>query len=176
MDMTDKIRLLALYKDIEQAAKGTDALAELGIAQNQTEVITGSPINPEMLGRHHAHTNVPKYALAGAVSGLGVGILLAFVTPRLYEINVGGKPISPGAPSVVVIFEMIMLLMLIFTFIGVFFESNFPSFKKKEYVPEISDGDIAFLFECSPEDENIFQSQLTQAGADSVRKIEEAQI
>jgi len=171
--MTDKIRLLALYKDIEQAARGTDALHELGIKDNQVEVVTGSPINPEMLGRHHPHTNVPKYALVGAVSGLGVGILLAFVTPRLYELNVGGKPVSPGAPSVVVIFEMIMLLMLIFTFIGVFFESNFPSFKKKVYVPEISDGDIAFLFECNPEEEIKFKSSLTHAGADSVRKIEE---
>lgn len=174
--MTDKIRLLALYKDIEHAAKGTDALHELGISDHQVEVITGSPINPEMLGRHHAPTNVPKFAFVGAVSGLVLGILLAFVTPRLYELNVGGKPITPGAPSVVVMFEMTMLLMLIFTFIGVFFESNYPSFKKKEYVPEISDGDIAFIFECDPEEAGNFESKLTQAGADSVRKIEEAEL
>ena len=171
--MTEKIRLLALYKDIEHAANGTDILHELGIKDHQVEVVTGSPIKPEMLGRHHPHTNVPRYALAGAGTGLFVGFLLAFVTPRLYELNVGGKPTSPGAPSIVVMFEMIMLLMLIFTFIGVFFESNYPSFKKKEYVPEISDGDIVFLFDCAPEEEAKFEKSLTQAGADSVRKIEE---
>lgn len=171
--MTEKIRLLALYKDIEHAAIGTDTLHALGIEDNHVEVVTGSPINPEMLGRHHPHTNVPRFALVGSVTGLFVGILLAFITPRLYEHNVGGKPISPGAPSVVVMFEMIMLLMLIFTFIGVLFESNYPSFKKKEYVPEISDGDIGFLFEVSPDQEIKFESSLTQAGADSVRRIEE---
>lgn len=174
--MSEKIRLLALYKDIEMAAAGTDTLEDLGIHTDEIEVITGSPINPEMLGRHHAHTNVPKYALAGSIAGLGVGFLLAFVTPRLYKIDVGGKPLSPGAPSIVVIFEMVMLLMLIFTFIGVFFESNYPSFKKKEYVPEISDGDIAFIFACNPEDQSSISKALSHDGADSVRLIEEEQI
>jgi hypothetical protein len=171
--MSEKIKLLALYKDIETAASGTDTLENLGIHSDKIEVITGSPINPEMLGRHHAHTNVPKFALAGSIAGLGIGILLAFVTPRLYKLDVGGKPLSPGAPSVVVIFEMIMLLMLIFTFIGVFFESNYPSFKKKEYVPEISDGDIVFIFECSPDEQAAISKALSQDGADSVRQIEE---
>lgn len=174
--MTDQIRMLALYKNIESAALGTDVLLDLGVPPDQVQVITGSPINPEMLGRPHPHSNVPRYALAGAIIGLGLGILLAFVTPRLYELNVGGKPLSPGAPSVVVLFEMIMLLMLIFTFIGVFFESNFPSFKKKEYLPEISDGDIAFLFSCESSNEENFTQALSIAGAASVTQISEEQI
>lgn len=82
--MTENIKLLALFDDIEPAAQGTDVLLELGITQEDLEVITGSPINPAMLGRHHAHTNVPKFALGGAVFGLFVGLFLAFITPRLY--------------------------------------------------------------------------------------------
>ena len=99
--MSDQIRIIALYKDIETAAKGTDVLAEMGKTASEVQVVTGSPINPEMLGRPHPHTNVPRYALVGAATGLVVGILLAFVTPRLYEIYVGGKPLTPGAPSIV---------------------------------------------------------------------------
>jgi hypothetical protein len=169
--MTEKIKVLALFDDIEPAAKGTDALKILGIEDHDTEVITGSPINPEMLGRHHPHTNVPRWALAGSVSGLALGLFLAFVTPRLYRLNVGGKPISPGAPSIVVVFEMIMLLMLIFTFLGVFFESVYPSYEKKEYISEISDGDIAFIFEIEQEQISKFENSLLQAGAKIVRSI-----
>jgi hypothetical protein len=169
--MADQIRILALYKDIETAAKGTDLLEEMGKSSSEVEVVTGSPINPEMLGRPHPHSRVPRFALAGAVTGFFLGILLAFVTPRLYELNVGGKPLSPGAPSVVVIFEMTMLLMLVFTFLGVFLESNYPSFKKKEYVPQISDGDIAFLFSCAEEQESDFAQNLVNGGAESVTRI-----
>jgi hypothetical protein len=174
--MTEKLKMLALFDDIEPAAAGTDMLHNLGLSNHDFEVITGSPINPKMLGRHHAQTNVPRFALGGAILGLFVGILLAFVTPRLYQLNVGGKPLSPGAPTAVVLFEMIMLMMLIFTFLGVFFESVFPSYEKKEYVPEISDGDIAFIFECYPEDRSKFEDALASAGANTVRIIERQQL
>jgi hypothetical protein len=165
--------LLALFGNIETAAKATDTLSEHGIEDHDIEVITGSPINPEMLGRHHKHTNVPKFALVGAVSGAIIGALLAFVTPRMYELYVGGKPLSPGAPSVVVIFEMIMLLMLIFTFVGVFLESGYPSLKEKAYHPEISDGDIAFLFDCSSDSQTELIPALKEVGAKTVREIDE---
>ena len=145
--MTDKLKMLALFDDIEPAAAGTDTLHDLGLSNHDFEVITGSPINPEMLGRHHAHTNVPRFALGGAIFGLFV-----------------------------VLFEMIMLMMLIFTFLGVFFESVFPSYEKKEYVPEISDGDIAFIFECSPDDQSKFEDALANAGANTVRIIERQQL
>jgi len=174
--MSEKTRLLALFKDIEPAAQGTDALHALGISDHDVEVVTGSPINPKMLGRHHPHTNVPRFALFGSIFGLFVGIFIAFVTPRLYRLNVGGKPISPGAPSIVVLFEMIMLLMLIFTFLGVFFESVFPSYEKKEYVPELSDGDIAFIFDCEVEKVTRFEEELKKAGANSVKVIERQQL
>ena len=174
--MSEKTRLLALFKDIDPAANGTDALHALGVSDHEVEVVTGSPINPEMLGRHHPHTNVPRFALAGSILGLLVGLFLAFVTPRLYRLDVGGKPLSPGAPSIVVIFEMIMLLMLIFTFLGVFFESVYPSYEKKEYVPEISDGDIAFIFDCEADKVSRFEEELMKAGANSVKVIERQQL
>lgn len=165
--------LLALFGSIESAAKATDTLAEHGVDDHDIEVITGSPINPEMLGRHHKHTNVPRFALVGAISGAILGAILAFVTPRMYEIYVGGKPLSPGAPSIVVIFELTMLLMLIFTFVGVFLESGYPSLKEKAYHPEISDGDIAFLFDCPSDSQSALIPALEGVGAKTVRIIEE---
>ena len=102
--------------------------------------------------------------------------MLAFVTPHLYVLNVGGKPISPGAPSIVVMFEMIMLFMMVFTFVGVFLESVFPSYEHKEYVPEISDGDIAFIFECEADQFPSFEEALKKAGANTVKVIERQQL
>ena len=170
--MTDQIRLLALFKDIDPAANAVETLEKLGIDREALEVVTGSPINPKMLGRHHVESRIPKYALWGAIFGGLIGIFLSQVTPKLYKIYVGGKPLAPGAPTVVVIFEMVMLFMLLSTFFGVFLESVYPSFEKKDYVPEISDGDIALIFECLPENQNKIEEALASLGAKSVRIAE----
>ena len=173
--MTDRLKILALFEDIDPAADSMDALHDLGVSQEEIEVISGSPIKPEMLGRPHPHSRVPQFALGGAVLGAFVGALLAFVTPRLYKVYVGGKPLSPGAPSVVVIFEMIMLLMLIATFLGVFLESVFPSYEKKEYVPEISAGDIAVVIDIAPDKQAALEAAMKKAGAKMVRVAERQQ-
>jgi len=174
--MTEKLKILALFEDIDPAAHSMDALHDLGIGHEEVEVITGSPIKPEMMGRHHPHSKVPLFAFVGSVGGLFIGILLAFVTPRLYPLNVGGKGLSPGAPSIVVIFEMIMLFMLISTFLGVIFESMFPDYTKKEYHPEISDGHIAVLIDIEPDQQSALEDAMKNAGAKTVRVAERQQI
>ncbi|MCB2179945.1 DUF3341 domain-containing protein [bacterium] len=173
--MSEKIKLVALFEDIDKAAVGIDALEDLGLAENHIEVISGAPIQPGMLGRRHFHTRVPKFALGGSILGGFIGFFLAFVSPNLYKVYVGGKPLSPGAPSIVVMFEMIMLFMLISTFLGVFYESVFPDYRKKEYVSEISDGQIAMLFDCEPQEQSRFSQALSTAGAASVRVAERQQ-
>jgi hypothetical protein len=173
--MTEKIKLLAHFEDIDLAANGVDALDNMGITNQDIEVVSGAPISPAMLGRRHVHTNVPRYALGGAILGGFVGIFLAFVTPNLYKVYVGGKPLAPGGPSIIIMFEMIMLFMLISTFLGVFFESRFPSYEKKEYVPAISDGKIALMFEVEQSNQIKFEQALQAAGADYVRIVERQQ-
>jgi hypothetical protein len=170
--MSDTIKLLALFGEIDPAADAVDTLEEFGIASSSVEVVTGSPINPMMLGRHHVESRVPKFALGGAIAGAGLGIFLAQISPNLYKIYVGGKPLAPGAPTAVVVFEMVMLLMLIATFIGVFLESGYPVLDKKEYVPEISDGDIALVFDCELSQQAKLAEALNQGGAKLVRPAE----
>lgn len=174
--MTEKLKILALFEEIDPAADSMDALHEMGIGHEDVDVISGSPIRPEMLGRHHPHSRVPLFAFGGSAFGMFIGILLAFLTPRLYPLNVGNKPLSPGAPSIVVMFEMTMLFMLIFTFLGVFLESMFPDYSKKEYLPELSDGDIALLVEIAPEQQIALEKAMKNSGAKLVRIAEKEQI
>lgn len=170
--MSEQIKLLALFSEIDPAANAVEVLENLGIEHGALEVISGSPVNPTMFGRHHHVSKVPKYALGGSIFGALVGIFLSQITPKLYKVYVGGKPLAPGAPTVVVVFEMIMLFMLIATFLGVFLESVFPSFEKKEYVPEISDGDIAIVIDCSQDQQPEIENALSKVGAKLVRVAE----
>jgi hypothetical protein len=172
MDVAEDLTLLALFEDIDPAADAIDKLRELGVDDSQINCISGIPVLESMLGRPHQKSNVPRLARGGAIAGLMVGIFLAFITSNTYPIYVGGQPLAPAAPSIVVIFEMIMLGLLIATFVGVFLDSRFPSYSPKEYIPEISDGAIALLFTCPPDEQERFMSAMTSMGAEKVEPAE----
>ncbi len=170
--MSEQIPLLAVFSDIDPAAHAIDKLRELGVPDADMNVISGIPATEAMLGRPRQWSNVPRLALGGAVGGFLIGAFFAFGTPFLYPIHVGGQPLFPGAPSVVVLFEMTMLGMLVATFMGVFLDSRYPSYSPKEYVPEISDGRIAVFFQCPVEKQKKFTDTLTALGAVSVQPAE----
>jgi hypothetical protein len=168
--------LLALFGEIDPASDAVEKLREMGVRDEDVEVITGTPVTEEMMGRPEAHTNVPKFAIAGAILGTLVGIFFTVATPNLYSIYVGGQPLIPVPPSVVVVFEMMMLGMLILTFIGVFLESVYPDFSEKEYIPEISDGKLAVLFTCPIGEQEKLEGAMKTLGAESVRVAERTQL
>ncbi len=170
--MTDKNMFLAIFEDVDPAAHAIDKLRELGIHDDHVTVISGTPITEAMMGRKHQWSNVTRFAGGGAILGFAAGVFLAFVTPNLYPIIVGGQPLIPGPPTIVVLFETTMLVMLISTFIGVFLDSRFPSYTPKEYVPEISDGRIAILFECADDMETKVEKAMKEMGAESFKRAE----
>jgi len=69
-----------------------------------------------------------------------------------------------------------MLGMLVSTFLGVFLDSSFPSYRPKEYIEEISDGKIAILFTIPEEIEPQVSSVLNAIGAQSISPAERRQL
>lgn len=170
--MAETKTLLALFEDIDPAANGIEKLHELGIHDDQISVISGIPFKGAILGRPNPWTNVPRIGLFGAVLGLCVGVFLIEGIPALYPLYVGGQPLFPIPPVFIIGFEMTMLGLMGFSFIGMFIESRFPSFEEVDYVPEISDGKIAVFFKCPAEIEKEAEDSLTSLGAESVKEME----
>lgn len=170
--MTEDKSILAVFSDLDPAADAIEQLRLLGIHDDCMNVISGIPVTEAMLGRPSQWTNVPRLALGGAAAGFALGIFLSFIIPNMYTIQVGGQPFTPVPPAVIVIFEMTMLGMLLSTFLGVFLDSFFPSYRPMKYVPEVSDGKIAILVECPPTDESKITDLLKKLGAESVKEAE----
>lgn len=170
--MSERVSLLAIFPDIDPAAQAVDELRRCGLDDSEISVISGIPVTEAMLGRPRQWSNVPRLALGGAVAGFLIGTFFAFGTPMLYPIYVGGHSLIAGPPSVVVLFEMTMLGMLAATFLGVFLDSRFPSYRPKEYVPQISDGKIAILFQCPVEKRDMVTQALLALGAESIQPAE----
>ncbi len=163
---------LAVFDDLEPAADGIEKLHELGVHDDEINIISGIPIKSTILGRPRAGTNVARIAMTGAIGGSLLGLFLIYGTPYLYPLHVGGQPVYPVPMGIIVFFEMTMLGLMLFAFLGLFVDSGFPSYTPKEYVPEISHGKIAVLFHCPGGEEEKFVDAMKNAGAETVEPAE----
>jgi hypothetical protein len=174
--MSDSTTLLAVFEDIDPASEGIEKLHTLGLDDDQMNVISGIPIKGAILGRPSAITYVSRIAMMGALMGMAFGIFLIYGIPYLYPLLVGGQPIFPVPQGLIITFEMTMLGLMGFAFLGMFIDSGFPSYTPKEYTPEVSDGKIAVLFSCPSKDQKKFVDALTKIGAKSVKPTEARQL
>ena len=174
--MAESTTLLAVFDEIEPTTHAIEKLHELGVADHQVNVISGVPIPGRVLGRPSALTNVSRIAMVGAVLGMFFGIFLIYGTPYLYPLHVGGQPIYPVPMGWIVTFEMTMLGLMGFAFIGLFVDSGFPAYTPMEYIPEVSDGKIAVLFSCPSQNQDKFVEALISIGAESVTPAEARQL
>ena len=168
--------LLALFEDIDPAANAIDKLHELGVTDENINVISGVPITHKMLGRPHPWTNVGRLAMGGAVAGFLFGLFLNFGTPNLYPVPVGGQYIMPIPPGLIIVFEMTMLFALLSTFLGVFLDSYFPNYRPLEYVPSISDGKIGVFFRVPQVEQQKFTDAMSEMGANTIEPTEARQL
>jgi hypothetical protein len=170
--MPESTTLLAVFEDVDPAAHAVEKLHELGLTDDQINVISGIPIPGRFLGLPNALTNVSRIGLSGAALGMALGVFLAYGTPYLYPLPVGGQPIFPVPIGFITVFEMTMLGLMVFSFLGLFVDSGFPSYTPKQYVPEISNGKIAILFSYPEEDQQKFVDAMKSVGAESVAPAE----
>ena len=170
--MAETTTLLAVFKDFEPASEGVDKLKQLGLSDDDMNIISGIPVKNTILGRPTAITYVSRIGFFGALLGMSLGIFLIYGIPYLYPLLVGGQPIFPVPQLLIITFEMTMLGLMGFSFIGMFVDSGFPSYTPKEYTPEISAGKIAVLFSCPASEQEKFVDALKDAGAESVAPME----
>ena len=170
--MPETITLLAIFDEIEPASEGVDKLQQMGLHNDDMNVISGIPVKHTILGRPSAITYVSRIGMLGAIMGMFLGIFLIYGIPYLYPLLVGGQPIFPVPQGIIITFEMTMLGLMGFSFIGMFVDSGFPSYTPKQYTPEISDGKIALLFSCPADEQEKFIDALKEAGAESIEPVE----
>lgn len=170
--MAETNEYMAIFDEIEPAATAIEQLHEMGLGDENINVISGIPVKSTILGRPRAWTNVPRIAMGGAVLGFFLGVFLIYGTPYLYPLQVGGQPMFPVPIGWIVAFEMTMLGLMLFAFIGLFVDSGFPTFVPAHYVPEISHGKIAILFHVPDGEQQRYIDALTRVGAESVEPSE----
>jgi mono/diheme cytochrome c family protein len=137
--------VLGLFHEATSTADTIDRLRQLGVPEEAITVMSGVPYTPEMLGRRPIYEQLLPIALIGAVGGFLAALFLTVVTPHLYPIPVGGQPLVPVPPTIIIVFEFTMLGALLATFGGLLAEIAFPTIGRQEYDYRITEGHIGVL-------------------------------
>lgn len=163
--------ILGLFEKADDAADAGDALKSAGVDQKDYDFLTDAPYPEGAFGERHESHRLYIFPFVGALIGLTVGIMLTSMTQMAYPLVQGGKPILALPPMAVVTYESTMLTAIIFTIIGIIFESRLPSFKQGLYDTRITEGYIGVLVNVEEDQLSQTQTLLTQAGAiDVVRQ------
>ena len=86
--MTEKIIQQVIFGDIDVAVEAIDKLREIGITDDEMDVISGLPYSHHILGRPAIKTKIPMFALVGFLVGAIASLVLNFGTPILYPVYV----------------------------------------------------------------------------------------
>jgi mono/diheme cytochrome c family protein len=165
--------MLGLYQDPETAAEAIDRLHKINVPDKNIDVLSGIPYKTEMLGRPSAKHWVGRGSMVGAVIGIFTAFALTVGLYYLYTIDVGNQPrIFPIPPTLIVLFEVTMLLTVLVTFLSFWLNNRFPTFQAKAYDPHISQGFIGVRAVVSKTQVDEVNEVFKNTGAQFTKEIE----
>ena len=167
-------RMLGLFQDPQEVADAMSELKSNGFPVEDLDIYSGAPFPEGSFGEHYPDHRLFMFPLVGALIGFTIGILWTAGTQISYPLITGGKPLLSIPPMTIIMYENTMLGAIIFTVLGVLFESRLPKRNLGLYDERITEGYIGLLVEC-PEERGAEAEQLLQtAGAEEIKKSEEA--
>ena len=162
--------ILGLFDDANRAAEAGDGLQRGGISNEDYDFLTCAPYPEGAFGERPERHRLYIFPFVGALLGLTSGILLTSMTQMAYPLVQGGKPILSLPPMAVVTYEGTMLGAILFTVLGIIFESRLPAVKRGLYDTRITEGYIGVLVNCEEDQLDRVAEIFTQAGVVDVKR------
>lgn len=162
--------ILGLFDNANAAADAGDALKQAGIAETEVDFLTDAPYPEGAFGEREEKHRLYIFPFIGGLLGLTSGILLTSMTQVAYPLVTGGKPILSLPPMAVVTYEGTMLGAILFTVLGIIFESRLPKLKSGLYDKRITEGYIGVLVNTEETQHGQVEGAFNQAGAVEVKR------
>ncbi len=172
MAMADTALVMGSFQDIDPTVDALDRLRALGIPEENISVLSHIPLSERVLGRPHRFSWLPVVALVSAALGLLIGLFFTGITPHLYIIRVGGQPIVPFPPTLLLLYEFIMLTLILGTFTAFMVLSRFPDRRPEPYDVELNTGRIAVVVEAPSDRREDVVAALEELGAEDIGEPE----
>ena len=156
--------LLGLFEEPDQAADAFTRLREAGFGDTDLEVMSSTPYPEGAFGEAHIKHRLFTFPFAGAICGLVIGTAWVVGAQLSEPLVTGGKPIVAVRAIIQILYEGTLLTAVIFTAVGVLFESRLPD-GVGLYDKRISDGYIGVSVLATDPKMLAARQSLQQAGA-----------
>ncbi len=161
--------LLGVYEQPDAAAGAVERLQRDGFGDNDFDILTGTPYPEGAFGEKVSRHRLYLFPLIGALCGFSVGLLITAGTQISYPLVTGGKPILSLPPMLIIMYEGTMLGAILFTVIGVIFESRLPRFSLGVYDTRITEGYIGLLVSAPQDKARATEQLLKETGAIDIK-------
>jgi len=167
------MEILGLFRSVAEAAGAVEKLLAAGVEETQITTLSSVPVPEGVLVNSGYRRRFHRWTLAGGLIGAILGFCLAAGTAWLYPLQTGDKPIIAIFPVGIVTYEMMMLLAIVGTLLGMLWEMGLPDIERHAYDPELADGLIGILVLSDREESRQRAGELlTAAGAIRLRTDE----
>jgi hypothetical protein len=164
--------LLGVFPEAQQVADAMTTLKNDGFPVEDLDIYSGTPYPEGAFGEHEPQHRLYVWPFIGAICGFTVALLFTAGTQISYPLVTGGKPILSIPPMTVIMYEGTMLGALVFTVLGVLFESRLPKRKVGLYDARITEGYLGILVSCPEDRVSRAEKLMKDAGAEDVRQEE----
>jgi hypothetical protein len=162
--------LLGLFREVDEAVNAADNLKDQGVTD--FEVLSGSPYPEGAFGEAPSPHKLYVFPLIGAALGLSVALLLTAGTQLAFPLVTGGKPILALPAMFIISYEGTMLGAVLFTILGVIFESRLPRMGTGLYDTRITEGYIGIAVAVPEEQVDKIRDAFESANAADVKTEE----
>jgi hypothetical protein len=163
------------FYTLEEAAHAVNSLEAEGFAANDITLFSPIPtaeIDDEL---DRPRSPVRFFTLTGGILGCITGFVLTYWTFFAWPLHVGGKPLSSFPVTVVIMFELTVLLGGLFSVAAVFIFSRIPALTiKPGYHPRFSE-DLFGVFVHTSEDEGMRNARRLLDGLGAMEVTDEAE-
>jgi hypothetical protein len=159
--------VLGIFGTADEAVLGADKLVAAGV--EDFEILSDTPYPEGAFGERPSRISLYVFPLIGAAIGLSVALLLTAGTQLAYPMVTGGKPILALPPMFIISYEGTMLGAILFTILGVIFESRLPRLKVGLYDRRITEGYVGILVDVNEEHVEQIQKAFEEAQAVDVK-------
>ena len=121
-----KSELLGIYDSVERAADAVEGLRDAGFPDTAVEVLSGVPYPEGAFGEPPTKHRLYTFPFAGAACGFALGVAWLVGAQVTLPLITGGKPIVAIPAVFQILYEGTMIGAVIFTVLGVLFESRLP--------------------------------------------------
>lgn len=164
--------LMGLFASADDAADAVEGLQSRDFDDNEFEILSGTPYPEGAFGEKLAKHRLYVFPFIGAIIGFTVAILLTTATQVSYPLVTGGKPILAIPPMAIITYEGTMLGAIIFTVLGIIFESRLPRAGLGVYDERITEGYIGIVVTTTEDKVGAAEEVLRQAGAEEIQEGE----